>query len=154
MEYMKKVWLSLGSVIVAGSLIMGGANRAATDDTQVNTYTTSNQRNPSVAMNINGDFVVTWESYGQSGGTTPMNDIYKQRFDSNGDFVGGEIPLWPASYDQKNPAVAMDDDGDIAIVYENMATGSLSIKSGAGRAIFLGITSSLRVAPSQRRTLQ
>ena len=34
---------------------------------QVNTYTTSYQRNPSVAMDADRNFVVVWDSYDQDG---------------------------------------------------------------------------------------
>ena len=37
---------------------------------QVNTYTTGDQRNPSVAADADGDFVVVWESYGSYGTDT------------------------------------------------------------------------------------
>ena len=37
---------------------------------QVNTYTTGNQRNPSVAADADGDFIVVWESHGSYGTDT------------------------------------------------------------------------------------
>ncbi|NGX62343.1 MAG: hypothetical protein K940chlam9_01840 [Chlamydiae bacterium] len=48
---------------------------------QINTYTTSEQRYPSVASFNDGGFVVTWDSYGQDG---DFEGIYGQRYDSNG----------------------------------------------------------------------
>ncbi|MEM8599440.1 MAG: T9SS type A sorting domain-containing protein [Bacteroidota bacterium] len=47
---------------------------------QANTYTTSRQGFPSVAMDAGGDFVVTWESYGQDGESL---GIYAQRFSAS-----------------------------------------------------------------------
>ena len=45
---------------------------------QVNTYTTDNQDNPSVAMDADGDFVITWMSGpGQDGS---MQGVFAQRF--------------------------------------------------------------------------
>jgi hypothetical protein len=40
------------------------------DAFRVNVITTSDQRFPSVAMSSSGDFVVVWESYGDSARTT------------------------------------------------------------------------------------
>ena len=119
MEYLRRVSLRLGSALMAGSLIIGGAGRVAADEIPVNTYTLNAQTDPSVAMDADGDFVITWESYGQSGGSTPINDIYAQRFDSNGDPAGVEFAVYAASYDQRNPAAAMDDDGNFVIVFES-----------------------------------
>ena len=36
-------------------------------DTLVNTFTTSNQNNPAVAIDADGDFVVTWQLSDQDG---------------------------------------------------------------------------------------
>ena len=44
---------------------------------QVNTYTTSTQRYPSVAADADGDFVVAWESNGQDGSS---DGVFAQRF--------------------------------------------------------------------------
>jgi hypothetical protein len=47
---------------------------------QVNTYTTSNQDNSSVASSPAGDFVVVWQSLGSSGTDTSNNSIQSQRY--------------------------------------------------------------------------
>jgi hypothetical protein len=47
---------------------------------QVNTYTTNYQSYPSVAANINGNFVVVWHSYGSSGTDTSPTSIQGQRY--------------------------------------------------------------------------
>jgi len=44
-----------------------GSSSLAGLEFRVNTYTTSSQRHPSVAMDMNRDFVVVWESFGQFG---------------------------------------------------------------------------------------
>jgi hypothetical protein len=36
-------------------------------ETRVNTYTTSVQAAPAIAMDAAGDFVVAWDSFGQDG---------------------------------------------------------------------------------------
>jgi hypothetical protein len=53
-----------------------------TDGKLVNTgYTTGNQVNPAVAMDADGDFVITWQSEGQDGS---LNGIYAQRYTAAG----------------------------------------------------------------------
>src|SRR5262245_14982181 len=54
---------------------------------QVNTYTGSQQATPSVAMDANGNFVITWHSDQDGSGT----GIYAQRYDSDGNPMGGEF---------------------------------------------------------------
>lgn len=56
------------------------------DAFRVNTYTTDIQRYSSVAMDTEGDFVITWQSQGQDGSGY---GIYAQRYSPNGASVGG-----------------------------------------------------------------
>lgn len=51
------------------------------DDAQVNTYTTSDQRDPAVSMDADGNFLVTWQSFGSSGPDTSSWSIQARRFD-------------------------------------------------------------------------
>ncbi len=47
---------------------------------QINTHTINDQRNPSVAIDNAGNFVVAWDSLGQ---VNPYDrEVYGQRFDS------------------------------------------------------------------------
>ncbi len=133
MEHLEKLKRSLGLVAIAGSLIMVSASWAAADETRVNTYTLSGQTDPSVAMDADGDFVVTWESQGQSGGNLALSDVYAQRFDSNGDPVGVEFAVYAASYNQRNPATAMDRDGNFVVVFENDTNGLGNLQIWAWR---------------------
>jgi len=57
---------------------------------QVNTWTTDDQRSPSVTSLSNSGFVVVWESVGQDGS---REGVYGQRFDSNGNKVGSEFQV-------------------------------------------------------------
>ena len=57
---------------------------------QVNTYTTSLQGSPSQATLSNGNYAVTWESYGQDGSSA---GIYSQVFSASGAKVGGEFQV-------------------------------------------------------------
>jgi hypothetical protein len=52
---------------------------------QVNTYTTSGQRVPAVAMDAGGKFVVAWQSLGQDGSS---NGIFGQRYEAEGELPG------------------------------------------------------------------
>lgn len=116
---MIKPRVSLAATFMLGWFLFGGSGRVSANETRVNTYTISNQSNPSVAMDADGDFVVSWESYGQSGGAYAMSDVYAQRFNSNGSPVGGEFAVFATSWDQRNPATAMDSAGNFTIVYEH-----------------------------------
>jgi len=84
---------------------------------QVNSVTTGEQENPSVAMDHDGNFVVVWQSPGLDGET----DIKGQRFDLNGAAVGGEFQI--NSYVtgiQTNPAIEIDVTGDkFVVVWES-----------------------------------
>ena len=54
---------------------------------QINTYTTGNQENPSVARLSAGQFVVTWQSSNQGNG----DEIYGQLFNADGTKSGSEF---------------------------------------------------------------
>jgi len=85
---------------------------------RVNTYTTSNQRTPSVAMDADGDFVVAWESF--KGGFTSF-EVCAQRFNSAGVPQGGEFTANTYTLsEQKNPSVAMDPDGNFVIAWDSL----------------------------------
>ena len=62
-------------------------------DFQVNTYTTSYQRSPSVASDPAGNFVVVWESSGSSGGDSSGSSIQARRFDAAGNPQGPEFQV-------------------------------------------------------------
>ncbi|HVT87869.1 MAG TPA: dockerin type I domain-containing protein [Tepidisphaeraceae bacterium] len=83
---------------------------------QVNTFTPGNQINPAVAMDADGEYVITWYSYNQSGeiGT----GIYAQRYNASGVAVGGEIHVNTfTTGNQFLPTVAMDHDHGFVIVW-------------------------------------
>ena len=95
---------------------------------QVNTYTTSSQNYPAVAMDGDGDFVVVWQSNGPDG---YGQGIFGQRFDSTGLGLGGEFQVnsYTIAY-QERPAVAMADDGDFVVVWHGEE------QDGSNRGIF------------------
>jgi autotransporter-associated beta strand protein len=95
---------------------------------KVNTYTTSTQSNAAVAMDADGNFVVTWDSSGQDGNST---GVYGQRYDAAGVAQGAEflVNTYTVSA-QSYSSVAMDADGDFVVAW-----GS-SGQDGSGYGIF------------------
>lgn len=80
---------------------------------RVNTSTVGNQNAASIAMDADGDFVVTWES--PHAGTT---DIYAQRYNNLGEAQGGEFRVNTFTTDsQLRPFIAMDANGNFTIIW-------------------------------------
>jgi phosphoheptose isomerase len=84
----------------------------------VNTYTFDNQRDPQVAMDASGNFVVVWESWSQD--LANSNGIYAQRYNSSGVAQGGEFLVNTYTTDsQTEPSVAMDASGNFIIAWQS-----------------------------------
>ena len=120
------VWDSDGSSGTDTSLrsIQGqrynSAGAAQGGEFQVNTYTTSRQQIPEVAMDADGDFVVVWVSQGSSGTDTDYGSIHGQRYNSAGAAQGGEFQVNTyTTNSQSRPAVAMDADSDFVVVWQS-----------------------------------
>ncbi len=92
------------------------------DEFRVNTYVTSSQDNPDVAMDANGNFVVVWESYFQDGSG---EGIYAQRYNASGDPQGSEFRVNPQVF-QSDPSVAMDSSGDFVVAWRG--TGGITFQ--------------------------
>jgi hypothetical protein len=100
---------------------------------QVNTFTTNHQKEPSIAMDNNGDFVITWISDGQDGN---YNGIFGQRYGSTGSPLGSEFQVNTYTTDNQTlPSVAMDNDGDFVITWTNAGLG-LGTQDGSYEGIF------------------
>ena len=85
----------------------------------VNTYSTSSQFAPNVAMNEAGDFVVVLQSFYQLG-LAAKSDVFAQRFDSEGSRKGGEIQINTyTTGNQALPHVAINPRGDFVVVWES-----------------------------------
>jgi hypothetical protein len=84
---------------------------------QVNTYFTSHQSAPSVAMNGTGDYVVVWQSLGQDG---DGSGVYGQRYDAMGNTAGPEFQIntYTANY-QSDPSAALDETGNFVVVWQS-----------------------------------
>jgi hypothetical protein len=83
---------------------------------RVNTYTTNNQRNPSVAADPVGNFVMVWSSYTQDG---VQDGVFGQRYASSGTPLGPEfrVNTWIFG-NQTRPAVAADPSGRFVVVWD------------------------------------
>ena len=111
------------AVVTVSALLLGTVTPSVAQVTpvggefRVNTYTTSEQGTPDMAMDSNGNFVVAWESAGQDG---PSAGVYAQRYDNAGIPLGSEFRVNTYTIaSQKAPSVAMDSDGDFVVVWES-----------------------------------
>lgn len=94
----------------AAGVVQGG-------EFKVNTYTTFDEKRPSMAMNTAGDFVINWQSFGQDGGGY---GVYAQRYTAAGIATGGELRV--NSYttnEQRHASVTMDSAGDFVVTWES-----------------------------------
>jgi len=87
---------------------------AVDDEFLVNTTTSNEQKEPDVAIDDAGKFVVVWE-----GRDADMKGVFFQRFDSDGSKLGIETGVnTTTSGDQKRPVVTMDTERDFVIAWE------------------------------------
>jgi len=100
---------------------------------QVNTYTTNEQRSPSVASDANGNFVVAWQSYG-SASPAFGRSIQAQRYNASGAAAGAQFQVNTyTSSNQWVPSVASDSAGNFVVVWQSFGgpgtdTSSYSIQ--------------------------
>jgi hypothetical protein len=95
---------------------------------KVNTYTTlaqstnTNSQGGSIAMDADGDFVVTWSSNGQD--AILSYGVYAQRYNAAGVKQGGEFRVnTTTTGTQKFSTVAMDADGDFVVTWSSQGDG-------------------------------
>ncbi len=87
---------------------------------QVNGYTTSSQRQPAVASDAAGSFVVVWSSNGASGGDTEGYSVQAQRYSPAGTPQGTQFQVNSyTTYGQHEPAISTDADGDFIVVWRS-----------------------------------
>jgi hypothetical protein len=93
------------------------AGVAQASEFRVNSYTSGDQLYPSVAIDGNGDFVVTWQSNGQDGG---FEGVFARRFNAAGTAQGVELQasVYTVS-NQSDPVAAMDGDGDFVLAWHS-----------------------------------
>ncbi|MBA4192465.1 MAG: hypothetical protein C0467_31235, partial [Planctomycetaceae bacterium] len=96
-------------------------------EVRVNTHTTNAQYDAAVAMDTDGDFVVTWMSGGQDASLSL--GIYGQRYSSSGVAQGSEFRVnATTANDQTQPSVGMDANGNFVVSW----TSGGQDGSGAG----------------------
>jgi hypothetical protein len=84
---------------------------------RVNTFTTAEQRYPSVAFGVSGDFMVVWTSFGQDGFDT---GVFGRRFAGSGAPLGPEFRVNTyTTLSQSHAVVAADFDGDFVVVWQS-----------------------------------
>jgi hypothetical protein len=82
---------------------------------QVNTFTSSDQIYPSVAVDASNNFVVVWRSQNQDGSG---QGVYGQRYNSAGVPQGAEFQVNAYSTnDQADPHAAKDAAGNFAVIW-------------------------------------
>ena len=87
---------------------------------QVDTYTTGNQDQPSVASDSAGDFVVVWESDGSAGSDLSDRSVHGQRYEASGSAIGGEFQINTYTTGlQSHPSVASDSTGKFIVVWQS-----------------------------------
>jgi len=113
----RKFILSCGAILVPLSIC--AQTPLLGPEMMVNTYTTSNQRVPAVAIDPSGHFVVVWQSGTQDGDGTAIEG---QRFDAVGAPLGGEFQINTYTIaDQYQPSVAADGSGNFVVVWTSSA---------------------------------
>ena len=112
------VWrseLQDGSIAGVYAQRYGPDGAALGSETQVNVTTANEQREPDVAMDASGNYVVVWTSDGQDGSGT---GIYARRFAADGSPVGTEFRVNSTTTGaQTSPKVAMDAAGDFVVTF-------------------------------------
>jgi hypothetical protein len=120
------VWESFGSygTDTSGESIQGqrydDAGNAVGSNFQINSYTTSSQRSPSVAQEADGSFVVIWNSWGSYSTDKSQSSIQAQRYDSGGAALGGQYQVnsYTTNY-QGGEAVTIDAQGNFVVVWRS-----------------------------------
>lgn len=87
----------------------------------LNSYTTSDQESPDVAVDASGNFVAVWQSVGSLGGDSSLASVQARIFDASGAPTSGpEFQLNSYGYDnQVLPRIAADDSGSFLVVWQS-----------------------------------
>ncbi len=141
------VWESYGSVgndsslrCIQGQRFDVGGN-AIGAQFQVNTYTTNPQFQPTVSVDAQGNFIVTWTSTGSAAGDSSSFSVQAQRYDAAGAPLGGEFQV--NSYttgEQTRPRVAAGPEESFVVVWlSNGSSGTdTDLLSVQGRRVVSG----------------
>lgn len=100
---------------------------------KVNSYTTGNQSDPTVAMDASGDFAIAWESQNQDASDGGYG-VYAQRYNAAGAAQGSEFRVNTYTLGiQTTPSIAMDDTGNFVVTW--LSSGQLGT-NGQMRGIY------------------
>jgi len=106
----------------AGGAAVGG-------EFQVNTYTTSNQLNASIASDAAGHFVVVWASNGSAGTDTSSYSVQGQRYDASGATVGGQFQVNTYTTGAQNfPSITSNSSGFV-VAWLSYYSGARSVQA-------------------------
>jgi hypothetical protein len=85
---------------------------------RVNTYTTSRQIQPEIAMNDSGDYAIVWQSNLRPDDGTHLAEwnVCGRAYDSSGAPRSAEFTV-SQEFQGQSPTVAMDDSGNFSVVY-------------------------------------
>ena len=108
------------------------SGQASGNEFQINTYTKSDQGEPSVTSLSNGGFVVTWESFRQNvSENSTCFGIYGQRYNASGQASGNEFQInTDTAYCQTKPSATSLSDGGFVVTWESDG------QDGSGYGIF------------------
>jgi ELWxxDGT repeat protein len=113
-----KGWLNDGSRENIFAQRFNASGIAVGSEILVNTYTESDQRDPTVAMDANGNFVVLWGSNEQDGSS---DGVYGQRYAANGTPIGAEFRVNQTTDSfQGHPSVAMHSSGSFVVTWSSV----------------------------------
>jgi hypothetical protein len=115
---------SVMTILAMGLLIAGSTKAQAPveigDQFQINSYTTSYQWLPSVAVDAQGDFVVVWASDGSYDADSSAYSVQGQRYDANGASVGDQFQINSYTTNvQSEPAASVDAQGNFVVVWRS-----------------------------------
>ena len=97
---------------------------------RVNTHITDVQKNSSVVALDNGEFVILWESFAQSG-DGDLYGIFGWRFDANNNPIGGEFQVNTyTSGNQVSPTLSRLDDGGFVAIWTSDG------QDGSGKGVY------------------
>lgn len=112
------VWLDDGSSNSIMARIFNPDGSAKTDMFEVETISFSSITQPAIAIDASGCFVVTWDGDPK---LASLDDIHARLFDPNGAALGEQFVVnTTIERAQQNPKIAMNEQGQFVIVWEDM----------------------------------
>lgn len=98
-------------------------------NSRVNTYISGNQEQPDIAIGSLGNFVITWQSYGQDG---DENGIFARVYNDSDSPQSSDFQVnTTTSNDQTGPAIALDSNSNFVITWTSDQS-----TSGSGQDIY------------------